>query len=299
MRRVAEPGSALHLGLWRIALALHAFSVLSSPALDLLVEFRARPQPLTQSWLPTGVESWLAQGGVGAVAAIGLVAAVATALGLGLRLAAPVLLAAFVLTQNYWYRSTAFHDDWLYFTTPLLLLALAPQAADRLSVAAWLRERRGDAPPVREPSAHRWPLEVHITWVALLYAAAGLAKILPLSKGVEWLSGRTACEFACEFAPDSPLVWLLGRTPFAYPEHVWIFALASGLTVVLELGALAMVFSASTALRGALMLGLLAMHLTIYWLGIPGFPWMWLVSAVAFLPDRLFSDTRPALPSKP
>jgi hypothetical protein len=283
---LAMPGSALQLALIRLLVAVHLVTVFTSPALPLLARIGGAPHPMAGTHVPRALEALLSWQHVLWIAHVGAVAAVAMALGVATRLAVGVVLVAFLITQNYWFRATVFHDDWLYFVFPLMVL-LFSRCSDRLSVDALLRRKPPLAGDAR--AAYRWPVELIVAWFAFLYVAAGLAKLLPLRKGVLWLSGRSVQHFATEFLHDSPVYWVLGRSAF---DHciLWPFTLASVATVALELGAGALPFLSKA--RPLLFLALLGMHASIWSLGIPGFVQIALTFSAAMLPARLFRDGR-------
>jgi hypothetical protein len=283
---LTAPGSALQLAVFRILVAAHLITVFTSPALPLLATIGGHPHPLANTMFPEALEALVTWPLVLVLAQVGTVAALCMALGLLTRVAVWVVLGCFVLTQNYWFRSTVFHDDWLYFIFPLLVLGLS-RCGDRLALDALLRKRpplEGDA-----RATYRWPVEAIVFWFAFLYCAAGVAKLFPLRKGLLWLSGRSVQWFAIEFVLDSPIHWLLGYTPFDY-RVLWPFTLASIATVILELGACSLPFLGRRRLL--LYFALLGMHASIWCLGIPGFVQIASVFAVAMLPADLFRDAR-------
>ena len=281
-----QPGSALQLAVLRILVAAHLLTVFTSPALPLLALIGAHPHPMADTALPSWLESRLTWPVVQVAADVGIAASLLLALGLWTRAAVWVVLVAFLITQNQWFRSTVFHDDWLYFVFPLLVLAFS-RCADRLALDA--RFGRQQALSGRERAQYRWPIEAVVCWFALLYVAAGVAKLFPLRKGLLWISGRSVQWFAIEFVWDSPVFWLLGRAPFDY-RILWPFTLASVATVVLALGAGALPFLG--ARRSWLYVAVLGMHASIWSLGIPGFVQIALVFAVAMVPATLFRDAR-------
>ncbi|MEI8259053.1 MAG: HTTM domain-containing protein [Deltaproteobacteria bacterium] len=285
--RLGMPGSARHLALVRIVFALHALSVLTTPAIPMLEELAVRPHQLTRTYVPRLVEAVAARH-IEALVLAGVVLSLLAAVGLFTRVAVPLLLAVFVLTQNYWFRGSAFHDDWLYFMFDLLVLSLAP-CADAWSVDCWLRRRRPS--PDRPPNAHRWPVEMMIAWFAGIYVAAGIAKLFPLRKGLLWLSGASTQQLAWEFMHSSPIVWVHHRPLFDYSVR-WPFQIASYATALVELGAAAIFVSrrAYTPVLASLMV----LHAGIHAFGIPAFVRICLMSAVLLLPPEGFGDFDPS-----
>lgn len=291
--RLRQPGSAKLLAVVRVVIGVHLLTVFTSPAFPLLARIGGHPHPMTATWFGGGLEQavaanieWLVQLGAGL--------SIAMALGLGTRVLVPLLCVLFVITQNYWFRSTLFHDDWLYFGFPLLALGFARTSdawsLDALILARWRASRGADAPVV-DRRQYRWPVEALVLWFAFTYVAAGVAKLFPLSKGLLWLTGISAQQFAVEFVRDSPWFWILGHAPFDLTTR-WPFAIAAFGTVLVELGAGLLLFT--HRYRLPLFLAILALHASIWMFGIPAFPQMALALGVALIPPRLFSDGAPA-----
>lgn len=281
LERLQRPGSARHLALVRVAYGLHLVRLFSSPVYGLMDAIGTHPHPMAGTWLPAPLEALLARH-ASALALVGALASVALVLGAATRVASVVCFACFVATQHYWFRSTVFHDEWVFMTFPLLVMCFAPMG-DFGSVDAWRRRATASAPVDRR--SYRWPAEAFTFWYAFVYVAAGLAKLLPLSKGAVWLSGVSTQEFAVEFALDSPLHWWLGRTAFDY-GLLWPFTIASALTVVVELLPALILFT--ERFRALVVLVLLGMHGTILLMGIPGFPFISLVCATGVLLPEWF-----------
>lgn len=279
LARLHWPGSAEHLALVRIALGAFITSAFLSPAIPYLLEIPGTIFPETRSVMPFPLEAFFAEH-MWHVLHVGLLASVLTTLGLFTRVAIPVLLAAYFVSQNFYYRSLTAHDDWLYFIFPLLVLCFA-RPSDAWSLDAWIAARRGHASRIAEDlRTYRWPVELLTTWVALVYFAAGLAKLFPLRKGFVWLSGSSAQRMAMYYLRESPIYWLLERAPFDY-GLTWPFTLLGAGAVAIELFAISLLFS--RRLTPFAIAGILSMHIGIYWMGIAGFTTLALVSSVALL----------------
>ncbi|HKP57588.1 MAG TPA: HTTM domain-containing protein [Polyangiales bacterium] len=281
---LGQVGSGLQLAVLRIVVGVHLLTVFGSPVLPLLASVGAHPHPMTSSAIPAALEALVPAEEMPLLGGVGMLAACAMIAGLFTRAAIVLALLAFLITQNYWFRSTVFHDDWLYLVFPLLTLACS-DCADRLALDARLRKRSPRRGAQRQ--AYRWPLELIASWFAFVYVSAGVAKLFPLRKGVLWLSGRSVQQFAVEFLPDSPIFWLTGHSLFDY-RLVWPFCIASWLTALVELSAGAMIFLPRA--RWVFWLALLGMHVGIWCMGIPGFVQLALVFAIAMLPVELFRD---------
>lgn len=285
--RMKRPGSARGLALVRVAIGAHLLTVFLSPAFPLMARIGTHPHPMTATWLPSGLEDAVAAN-IEWLVLLGAGLCVLTILGLATRVVLPWLFVVFVLTQNYWFRSTLFHDDWLYFTFPLLVLSLS-RCNDAWSLDRLIVERTRGAPRV-DRRQHRWPVELCVLWFAFTYVAAGVAKLFPLAKGVVWLSGISAQEFAHQFVRDSLAFWALGEPLFDL-ETRWPFTLAAIGTVVVELGAGALLFT--HRYRLVIFGALFAMHLSIFCFGIPAFPQMALALGVALIPPERLGDATP------
>lgn len=283
--RLREPGSPAHAALLRIALGLHLIAVLQSPALDLLIDIRPELHPQARVIGGASLFAALSPALVAALRDLGLIAAALFVLGLGGRLTVLVLLGCFTATQYFWFGATLFHDDWIYFTFPLLaFLCLTRPTA--FSLDARLRRRPRD--PDSEQREARLLVEAWVFWIGFVYLAAGIAKVFPLAKGIDWLSGISAQHFALEFVRQSPAIALFGEPVFPLDAR-WIFGLGAITTVVVELGAAALWFTRRAYLPVAL--AVFAMHAGIWLTGIPAFIGMFTVLALALLPAHAF--TRP------
>lgn len=295
LARFEWPGSAEHLALIRIALAAFIITSLASPAVPFLLEIPAGIFPTTRSIIPPPLELFFARH-MWTVLNVGMIAAALVALGLLTRVALPVLLASYTISQGYYYRALTAHDDWLYFIFPLLVLCFA-RCSDAFSLDALIAARRAKPMPLADDRrAYRWPVELMTLWIALVYGAAGIAKLFPLRKGLVWLDGTSAQHMAMYYLRDSPLFFVLGTTPFDYGTR-WPFTFLSIGAAAIELSALALIFSRRAALW--VVPALLSMHLGIYAFGIAGFSTLLLVSSVALLdPLAVRSMAARLLPSR-
>ena len=253
----------------------------------MLKSFEAEPHELAGSWIPYFLFNLTAEY-LDILVLVGFFSALGLLVGFRARLMSSVVFIVFLLTQNYWFLGTAFHDDWLYFTFPLLVFCFA-RSADAWSIDAWLKARK-KAIDTSDPQAYRWPIEAGVFWFGFNYLAAGLAKILPLDKGLIWLTGVSTQEFSIQFMQQSPMLVIFDGTPFDY-SILWPFALASIATVILEMGCAIVWFT--DRYRLPLIGAVICMHFGIYLMGIPGFIQLGLVLGVALIPSRWFNDCDP------
>jgi hypothetical protein len=116
----------------------------------------------------------------GALLAAGVIAAVAMSLGFCTRVATGVTFG--VVAYNLFLSTTHVHSNRAYLVIVLAALAVAPCGRE-LSVDAWLRERRGEAPlDLRAPA---WPLWLLRFEAAVVYGASGVSKLVD----PDWFGG--------------------------------------------------------------------------------------------------------------
>ncbi|MGD8862133.1 MAG: hypothetical protein PVI30_19130 [Myxococcales bacterium] len=277
--RLQRPDSARHLALVRIAVGVHVLTVFMSPAPQLILELPGHRMPWAETLFPRAVEELVLQH-LDALLILGVASMALATIGLLTRIAMPIAALCFLLTQNFWFRMSLFHDDWLYFNAYLLVLSCSP-CADAWSVDAWLRRRAGE-PARGNPRQYRLAIELMILWFAGVYVAAGLAKIFPLVKLPLWLGGARAQSFAQQFLYDSPIYWLTGGPAFDYFHVRWPFALAAVFTLFAELGAALLVLTDRH--RPLMLAAIVGMHTGIFLLGIPGFVQGAIASIALFVP---------------
>jgi Vitamin K-dependent gamma-carboxylase len=111
---------------------------------------------------------------------LGAAAATAMAIGWLSRLATAVTLT--VVAYNVFLSTTHFHSNRAYLLIVLAGLAIGPCGRE-LSVDAWLRRRRGDAPI--DPAAPGWPLWLLRFEASVVYGASGLSKLVD----PDWFGG--------------------------------------------------------------------------------------------------------------
>jgi hypothetical protein len=277
--RLSWPGSARHLAVVRIGAAAYLISVFASGVIPLLNEVGATLYPGTRSIFPEWFERIAFSTLVPPLLLVGIASSVMMLLGLLTRASVVVTLIAYVVTQNQYYRQLTSHDDWLYLTFYLLVLSFAP-CADALSIDALLRRR-----PPRPPAQYRWPVELMGAWLAVIYGAAGIAKLFPLRKGLVWLNGRSMQGMIVNEIHESPIYWLLGHSLFDYRVR-WPFIVLSAAGCTIELAALTtLVWRRASPWVFAAIVGL---HIGIGMFGITGFLNIFLISAVAWYEPSWF-----------
>lgn len=305
LQRLRVPASPYQLAVFRIVLGLYVVWVHTSASWEILMAVGGAPNRLTNTVVPPGAEAWLHASLVPVAIPFTIAAAILLSAGLVTRLSSVATLAGFLVTHHFYYRQCHFHDEWPYLWFFLLVMALAP-CADRWSVDAWLAERRGTTVPswwgrdrhyqrmlaeldAKAPVDHsvryRWPIELMLTWWALIYVAAGTSKLLPLLKGEQWLEGDTVHRLIAMRYFDSPLHWAFGRPLFDYGDPT-IFAVLAKLTILVELAGVLVLLSRRAA--PAVYVLMVGLHVNIYLSGVPGFLSSAYLCGLLFAPDRWF-----------
>lgn len=281
--RLQTPGSPTHAALLRVALGFHLLGVFGSPGLDLLITIGPELHPQAGVVGGAALFERLSPALVAHLRDLGTLTAALLIVGLGGRITASLLLVSLLVTQYFWFGGSLFHDDWIYFVFPTLTFCCltAPTA---FSLDGLLRRRRRDL--AAQARQARFVVEAWVFWIGFVYVAAGIAKLFPLAKGIEWLSGRAAQAFAVEFVRESPAVALFGAPLFPY-DALWVFCLGAIGTVAVELGAAALWWTRRAYLP--LAVAIFALHAGIWMVGIPAFIGMFGILALALLPAGGFA----------
>jgi hypothetical protein len=259
-------------------------SVFASGVIPLLLAIPAELYPGTRTIFPLGFEIFAAQHLVLPLRAAGVVSSLLLALGLFTRTACWFTLAAYLITQNFYYRMLTAHDDWVYFTFFLLVLAMSP-CADIWSLDSKLKKRE-----LKPLTAYRWPVELMGAWLAILYTAAGIAKFFPLRKGIIWLNGHSLQGMVANEVHESAIYWILGKSLFDY-QILAPFVVLGAAGALIELSAVLVLFYRGAAKWiAALIIGL---HAGIGAFGITGFLTIFCIAAIAWLDPQLFEKREP------
>jgi hypothetical protein len=121
-------------------------------------------------------------------------------------------VSLFVFAVGIWiftahmYSYSDVHHEATPFVIILLALAFAPSGGD-LSVDAWLRRRRGEAPALVDNAT--WPLRLAHLLLALTYFSTGMSKLI--EGGLQWMNGYTL------------QAYVLGdAVPRGFPFGIWL-----------------------------------------------------------------------------
>ncbi|MEO1996244.1 MAG: hypothetical protein ABGZ17_13325 [Planctomycetaceae bacterium] len=285
LTRLHWNGSARHLALIRIVVGLHlVLWVFGSDYLSYVGRFSTGSNPVYWSVIPA---AWITSSVAQTMQWVGLLACVLMVLGLCTRVATVLTTVSFLVTNQFYYVNTGFHDDWLYFNFILLTLSCA-RCGDAWSIDAWLGTRRRETSrtPIKT-QVYRWPVEVMLGWFCLLYVEAGVAKLFPLEHGMAWFTGGTIQSVAIARLLDSPIYWWFGRALFDYRIQ-WPFVVMSIVAVVIELAAVIPLLTRRW--NGMCYAAVMGLHLGIYSVGVPGFPQIALACGCLFLRPEWFGD---------
>ena len=218
--------------------------------------------------------------------------AFAFATGRGYRVVGPACAAAVLVLatlDSSW--GQVFHTENL-MVLHLVVLALAPQAADALVLRRRARARPDGGIPRHQPTdppnepgdppddpRYGWPVRLAAVVVVLTYLITGIAKLR--IAGVEWIDGETLRHLV---AYDNVRKGVLGDSysPLgtALVAHAWVFAPLAALAVAVELGS--WVALAGGRWRTAWVAAAWAFHVGV--LGLMAIVFAYPLSGVAFLP---------------
>lgn len=284
LSRMQMPGSAIQLAVFRIALGLQIFYSASSQLINLLQVVKGTSR--TKTIFPAFLDSLNASIAFPYLAITVQVLSVFLIVGLFTRYILPFLFIAFLMLFGFWYSKFNAPVPWLYIWFPLLILCFA-RCSDKLSVDSWLGRTKYEA---GNTTVYRWPIEVVAGWFAYIYVAAGIAKILPFTKGVGWLNGATSQGIIYDRFLDSILFFVFGKPFFDYTSHVWVFTALSVFSLAIELACITIYFT--DRLNKVIIFLVISMHFFLYLTGVPAFMQTALILSICLLSQSVFDKKR-------
>jgi hypothetical protein len=206
-------------------------------------------------------------------------------LGLFTRYILPLLFISFMLLFSFYFSRHNAPHPWLYIWFPLLLLSFT-KCSDALSLDKWL----GIIRPLHETSSkiYRWPIEMIAAWMAYIYVAAGMAKILPIYKGWKWLDGGTSQDMMYHRFLYSMDFYLFKHPFFDYTQNQWIFIALSIASIVIEFFCIMIFFTRRYHL--AIFILLMVMHFFLYLTGVLGFMQLALILSISLINPIFFDN---------
>jgi hypothetical protein len=278
--RTSLPGSSRQLALIRILIGLQIVYSASSHLLPLLKVVDGTKG--TKTIFPDFLLALIADLAVPYLQWTVVILAAFLTIGLLTRYILPFLFVSFILLFGYWYSKFDAPVPWLYLWFPLLILCFSDSSAswsiDRLLV----KNKNSEV----SLSNYRWPIEIFSAWFAYIYFAAGLAKIFPLYKGLNWLSGGTSQLIIYERYLDSALHYLLGYPFFDYSRNYWVFSTLSLGSLLIELSCVLILFTRK--FNYIILFLVLSMHFFLYLTGVPGFMQLSLILGIALINPKVF-----------
>lgn len=291
LRRMRLPGSPWQLAVIRVAFGLQIFYAVNSRVFDLLLAV-GDDQGLSTVF-PEWFDALVARRLVPSLIIACKLLSVFMVIGLFTRVVVPLLTASFIVLFSFYYVGANAPIHWLYLWFPMLTLCFSG-SAHVFSVDAWLWRHRAELSRAKGALQYRWPAELMVGWFVYIYFAAGIAKVLPVSKGLLWLNGQTSKEILYDRFLDSPMHYIFREPLFDYSGSSALYIGLTVAAVVLELGTIVLLFTSRWHV--AVLSLIMAMHLFLYLVGVAGFAQTALVLGVALIDPRFFRrwDERPA-----
>ncbi len=255
LSRMKKDGSARQLALFRMAIGAYVVWLLSSDGFALLNSLEL--SPTRRSLIPTFKNQPLV---VEWARVTGQVAGALLFAGVLSRLSAAVAGIAFLIPAGLFYTYLGSNSGGVLYVPFATLLLACSRCGDAWSVDSVLGRRSAD------PVQYRWPRELGVAWFAMLYVAAAWAKLVPLQHGLNWFTGNNVRQHAVTRYLESPIYWIMERTPFDY-EVEWVFVVAAVLGIALE--ALACVLLFTSRWNVPYLLAILSFHVGNWFLSTP------------------------------
>lgn len=277
-----QNGAANQLAIFRILFGLQVLYGSCSMLFDLLLVVKGTNKPTI---FPDFFDAFVASIAVPYLQTATIVLSVFLILGLFTRYILPLLFVSFLLLFSFWYSKFDAPVQWLYIWFPLLILCFS-RSEDSYSLDNLIGLSRKSSPL---KNAYRWPIELVSGWFVYIYFAAGLAKILPIVKGINWLDGGTSQQIIYERFLDSVLCFIFNKPFFDYATNSWIFAALSIGSLIIELLCILIFFT--NRFNYLIIFLVMSMHFFLYLTGVPAFMQTALILSICLLPPKLFTRT--------
>jgi hypothetical protein len=274
-----EQGSAAQLAIFRILLGLQILYSSSSKLLDLLLVVKGTHKPTI---FPDFFNSFISIIALPYLQIANQILSIFLILGLFTRYILPLLFVSFLLLFSFWYSKFDAPVPWLYIWFPLLILCFS-RSEDEFSLDKIIGLGRKSKPLT---NTYRWPIEVICGWFAYIYFAAGFAKIIPITKGLNWLDGGTSQRIIYDRFLDSVFYWMFQEPFFDYTLNQWIFALLSIGSLIIELFCAFIFFT--NRFNYIIIFLVMSMHLFLYLIGVPGFFQLAAITSVCLIRPEFF-----------
>lgn len=281
--RMEQPGSVHQLAVFRILLGLQIIYSSSAMIFDYVLQVPDISN--TKNIFPGWLNQWVDTIAVPYLQPLTQILGIFLVLGLFTRYILPVLFISFMLLFSFYFSRHNAPHPWLYIWFPLLLLNFS-KCSDALSLDRLL----GLQKPLPDASsmAYRWPVEMIAAWMAYIYVAAGMAKILPIYKGWKWLDGGTSQDMMYHRFLYSMDFYIFKHPFFDYTHNQWIFIALSIASLGIEFFCIIIFFTRRCNL--AIFILLMTMHFFLYFTGVLGFMQLALILSVSLISPVYFEN---------
>lgn len=284
LERISSPGSPTQLAIFRILLGVYIFYISRSRLFDYVhyvYHGRTIKKTVLPQWLDAFTFNYVVEFGY-----IVTVLAVLFFIGFAYRIVSVLLAVSFLLLYNGVYLAQGTHTQWPYLWFMLLVMMFAP-AADCLSADSLLFKSARKR--IVNLVNYRWPLELVVLWLSVLYFWAGMAKMLPIWNGWLWLQGGTLKFIIYDRFLYSPAYYIFGKPLFNYAEnHQWVFSLLAIASVAIELSGIFLLFT--RRFNGLFVVAIILLHGSIYLIGVGDFLLVSLLCCFSLLhPNRFYN----------
>ena len=274
--RMEQPGSVHQLALFRILLGLQIFYSSSSKIFEYVLQV---PDIVnTKNIFPAWINQWVEAIAVPYLQPITQILGILLAFGFLTRYILPLLFISFMLLFSFYYSRHNAPHPWLYIWFPLLLLNFT-RSNDALSLDKWFGIIKSSSDPTSK--VYRWPMEMTAAWLAYIYVAAGLAKILPVYRGWHWLDGGTSQDMMYHRFLYSLDFYIFKQPFFDYTQNQWIFIALSIASLCIEFFCI-MIFL-TRRFHLAIFILLMVMHFFLYLTGVLGFMQLALILSISLI----------------
>ena len=282
LSRMEQPGSVHQLAVFRILLGLQIFYSASGKIFQYLLDVPDTAH--TTNIFPGWINQWVDTIAIPYLQPVTQILSIFLVLGLFTRYILPIIFISFIFLFSFYYSRHNAPHPWIYIWFPLLLLNFT-KSSDALSLDKLFRIIK----PLSDPEAkvYRWPMELVAAWLAYIYVAAGLAKILPIYKGWVWLEGGTSQDMTYHRFLHSIDFYIFKHPFFDYTQYQWIFVGLSIASIGIEFFCILIFFTRRFNL--VIFSLLMMMHFFLYLTGVLGFMQLALILSISLINPAFFA----------
>lgn len=279
INRLSLPGSAYQLAVIRILFGIQILFSSSSKIFDFLKNVPGTDYTLTI--FPNFIQNYINIYAIDVIQISVQILSIFLILGLFLRWVTPLLFISFILQFSFLYSKFDAPIPWLYIWFPLLIFIYSDTGAV-WSVDSILKKTKKSL----TSSKYRWPIELLSGWWAYIYFAAGLAKVLPFPKALQWIDGGTSQKIIYDRYLDSGFHFIFGEPFFDYSQYNVIFSILTIGSLLIEISVIMIFFTNKFNL--ILLVLILCMHSFLFLTGVPGFGLLGLILGLSLINPSYF-----------